>query len=385
MTLGSGMAAQIGYALETTAGTPVAPAVYLPLISETLMADRQRLESAGIIAGRRMLTSDQWSLGNIVVSGDVQHELLRRNLGKLFTAMFGGVATTGSGPYTHTFTPDDLNDVALTVQVGVPQANGTVFPKTMAGMKVDSWEIGASAGQIATLGVTYTGMKELGPYRVVTDGVTTNTDATITSATAAFTDADVGTPISGTGIPAGAYIATVTSATSAELSAVATADGTGISFTIGMALGSASYTSGIQPFTFTNGAITLGGSSANVKSFTLSGKNTLDADRRFLGGNGMTAEPLEAGLREYSGTMTVEFNDTTNYERYRAASEVALAASFIAGTDSLSINGNIRLDGETPKVGGKGIVTQTANFKCVASGADSTGITAVLVNGDSTP
>jgi hypothetical protein len=67
---------------------------------------------------------------------------------------------------------------------------------------------------------------------VVTDGATTNADATVTSATAAFTSADVGAPISGTNIPANAYIASINSATSVEISANATGTGSGISLTI---------------------------------------------------------------------------------------------------------------------------------------------------------
>lgn len=69
--------------------------------------------------------------------------------------------------------------------------------------------------------------------RTVTDGVTTDTDATVTSATAAFTAADVGEAISGDGIADGTTIASVTSATSIELSAVATATATGVDLTIG--------------------------------------------------------------------------------------------------------------------------------------------------------
>lgn len=69
-------------------------------------------------------------------------------------------------------------------------------------------------------------------YRVLTDGVTTSSDATVTSATGAFTSADVGLPISGTGIPAGTRIASINSTTSIELTANATASGTSITLSI---------------------------------------------------------------------------------------------------------------------------------------------------------
>lgn len=66
---------------------------------------------------------------------------------------------------------------------------------------------------------------------VVTDGAT-NTNTTVTSATAAFTAADVGAPISGGSIPAGAYITVIGSATSVTISAAATTTATAVTLTI---------------------------------------------------------------------------------------------------------------------------------------------------------
>lgn len=64
------------------------------------------------------------------------------------------------------------------------------------------------------------------------DAVTTNNDKTVTSASADFVAADVGRLISGTNIPASTTIASVTSESEIELSANATAGGTGITLTI---------------------------------------------------------------------------------------------------------------------------------------------------------
>lgn len=379
----TGIDAQIGYALESTVGTPVTVTAFLPLVSETLMQERTRLESAGIIAGRRVLASQQWNGGDITVSGSVQHELYNRGLGKLFTAMFGAVATTGAGPYTHTFTPGDLAGDSLTVQVGRPATNDTTYPFTYAGMKVASWEIACAASEIATLGMDLVGSREI-DYRTVSDGVTTSGSAAITSATASFNASDIGNPISGTGIPTGTTISAVTSATAATLSANATASGTSVVFTLGIALASATYPSAIKPLKFNHAAISIGGSSVNAKSLTISGNNGLDDSRRFLG-NQRISEPLESGLREYSGSLELEFTDLTQYRRFVTGSEAALVASFTSGTDSVTITTNVRFDGSTPQVSGKEILTQSLPFKCVASGADSTAITVALVNSDSTP
>ncbi len=74
--------------------------------------------------------------------------------------------------------------------------------------------------------------KVLGTTRTVADGTTTNGSTTVGSATAAFTAADVGNPITGTGIPALATITSVTSPTVAEISAPATITGAAVSVTI---------------------------------------------------------------------------------------------------------------------------------------------------------
>ncbi len=71
-----------------------------------------------------------------------------------------------------------------------------------------------------------------GAARTVSDGVTSSGTATVTSATAAFTSADIGSTISGTNIPVGSRIIAVGSGTSVTISNNATGSGSGISITI---------------------------------------------------------------------------------------------------------------------------------------------------------
>jgi hypothetical protein len=68
--------------------------------------------------------------------------------------------------------------------------------------------------------------------RTVTDGVTTNGSAVLTSLTAAFTTTDVGNPITGTNIPASTTILSRSSATSVTLSKNATASGNNLTFKV---------------------------------------------------------------------------------------------------------------------------------------------------------
>lgn len=67
---------------------------------------------------------------------------------------------------------------------------------------------------------------------ILTDGATTNASKTVTSATGAFTSADIGIPISGTGIPGGAVVQKINSGTSVDISEAATATGAGVSITL---------------------------------------------------------------------------------------------------------------------------------------------------------
>lgn len=83
--------------------------------------------------------------------------------------------------------------------------------------------------------------------RSVASVVTTNTSTAITApAGSFFVVADVGAPISGTGIPANATLAAVASGTAATLSAAASASGT-ITATVGPSLPTAAGFVGFIP------------------------------------------------------------------------------------------------------------------------------------------
>lgn len=365
----SGMSAQWGYKAESTWSTPVVVDTFLPLVTETLSAEKERIESAGIIAGRRVLTSDQWTPGKVKVGGSIQTELYNKNIATLVSHMMGDA----SSPYT----PGSLDGFGLTMQIGTPDIAGTVNPRTYSGCKIAKWELACQVGEIATLGLDIVARREI-LYRTVADGAT-NTNTTVTSATAAFTADDIGKPISGGTIPAGATITAVASATSVTISDAASGTATGVTLVIGLALASASYTSATQPVKFTHGSVTIGGSAVTVKSAKLSGDNMLDAERYFLGTD-VIAEPLEVGLREYLCELEVEFADLTQYRRYLNGTEHAVVLTFASGSAfSMAITTNVRFDGVTPQVSGPEILTQSIPMKCVASGADSTAISIALV------
>jgi hypothetical protein len=385
MTVYSGVATQVGFAVETTEGTPVTPATFLPLLGDKLMQERSRIESDAVRANRRFLDSNDWSGGNVNPNGDLQFELYQKDIGKIFTGMFGTVSST-TGPtgslYTHTWTSAG-QPKALTIQKGVPDVSGTVDPLTYAGSMINEWELACSAGEFVSLGITVAAMREF-DYRQVTDGVTTSSSAAITSATAAFSTDDVGKPISGTNIPASTTILSVQSATAATLSANATGSGTSITFTIGIALASASYSSSLKPFAYHQGSISLASSAVSVSKLKVGMKHNLATDRYFIGSR-YRKVPREAGLHELTGTLDMEWENTTQYLRFVKETEHSLAVRFTAsGGEYVDLTMNVRLDGETPVVKDRGIVPLSIPFKAVGT-TDAAALAVTYVTTDSTP
>jgi uncharacterized protein (DUF433 family) len=382
--MASGRDAQIGWAVESTAGLQVTPTAFLWLLEDGMDIQDERVESAGIIQGRRGLASGQWAPGSITVDGSFGFELYNRGFGKLMRGCFGGVNTTGpvSSQYTHTFTPGDTSDDSLTVQVGVPSVGGTVYPKTAGGVSVTSWELACAVGEAAAFSFDFVAMNGHIGTRSVTDGATTISDTTVTSVTGAFSAKDVGKPISGTGIPTGTVIASINSATSVETSLASTATATGLTLVIGKALASASYPADLVPFWFTGGAVTIAGSAVDVASATISADLAKAVERRFLGRRGIK-QAIDEGLWEVTGELEMEFESLTQWERFQDGTEFALVLSFTSGVDTATFTLNIRYDGGTPMVEGTDIVPQTVAFKAVGD-TDAEMITCVLVNADVT-
>ncbi len=316
MAIGSGLAAQLSFGLETTWGVAATLNKHLPFLNESLSQQIDRIQSQGIIPGNRTWRSDQWAPGNKTVGGDVGVELYDHGLGVLFRAMMGNAVTTGTAaPFTHTFEPGDLANDSLTVQVGKPATSGTVHPFTYLGCQVASWELACAQGDIATLGLTLAAREE-------------------TRAIALATPA----------IPAA-----------------------------------------LRPLSFNHGTLSVGGVAvANVRSCRLAGTNGLDVERRFFNAGGLIAQPIQTELANFTGTLESELTDLTGYDRFLSGAEAALSLKFTLGANSVEIVGNVRTDGETPQVAGKGIPIRSDVVTFMGPTNDASAIKIVAINQDST-
>jgi hypothetical protein len=159
MTTGTGLAAQIGMAIEGTPGTRQVPVRFFPFVSESMKLNQTRLASRGLRAGRR--TKHQSDIAASFVDGNIEFEMAPQGLGVPLRAMMGTLVTTGVGPYTHTGTPGPLADDLLTVQVGRPFVGSTtVQPFDYIGCMVANWSIGFSIEDYATLSLGLSGVHE---------------------------------------------------------------------------------------------------------------------------------------------------------------------------------------------------------------------------------
>lgn len=159
MTTASGLESQLGFATESAFGTYETPDNFLEFTSESLKLERERIDSMGIRAGRRVL--HRWAAGVQRVTGDIELELGPQGSGTLLKHMFGGVGTSGaSDPYTHTFTPGQLDDKSLTIQFNRPDIDGTDRVFSYLGCSVTSWELACAVNEYLKLTCSIFGSHE---------------------------------------------------------------------------------------------------------------------------------------------------------------------------------------------------------------------------------
>jgi hypothetical protein len=369
------MAGSYGLKTESAWGTAAVVDQHIPVLSSNLAVDEGYMRPAGIRSGR--LTHVPSQLGVLGASGSVELELPTLNLATLLFHCFGNVVTT-AGPL-HTYTPGAQVGESFTGQSVITDAGDVARPFTSFGTKIDMFRLGVAVGEYAKLGFDWTA-KDVALHRSVADGVT-NSTTLVTSATAAFTAGDVGKPISGTGIPAGATIASVSSATNAILSAAATATATGVTFTIGVAAAAVSYPA-LTLFTFVHGSVSVNGTQvASARAAQLTLNKGLKKDRHVLGSRQMR-EQLSVDKWEITSEITCDFENNTLLGLARAATQVAAVYTLSDGTNSLVITTSGQVLGDPPSLTTTGLEEQKIRLDHSHSTADASTITAVLTNSD---
>ena len=153
MAIGSGIGSQLGIATETTFNNSVTVTRFYEFNSENLNYNKKVAVGMGLRAGGQLPRSQRRVVTTSDATGDISLDLPTRGLGLLLSHAMGSVPsanTVTTGVYSYTFTLGDVYGRSFTAQVGVPQYGGTVTPKTIAGAKIQSWELSVATGGIAT-------------------------------------------------------------------------------------------------------------------------------------------------------------------------------------------------------------------------------------------
>jgi hypothetical protein len=271
----SGLVSQLGWGVESTAGTAVTVNKFQPHVSESIKKEINRAQGEGLygstngvaLASRHVTTTSS-------VSGDFEVELTDTGQGTLWRAALGSTTTptalTGDA-YQAVFQPGDQESAgsSLTVQVGRPMTSGTIKPFTFAGCKVTSFEFGGSVTD--PLNATFS-----------IDGRTETTATALATAS---------------------YVAAQQQFTGAHLT---------VSYG-----GTASTSSGVV---VTSGSTTLSG----VKGVTVKGENPLATERFYAGSSGIKSEQVVNGYRTYEVELDMDFVNSDLYDIFVANTTTAL-------------------------------------------------------------
>ena len=317
MSIRSGLAAQLGAASETTWGTAVTPDHFYEFLSEDINLKVDRLESKGLRANNRVLRTDRWAATQQRIEGKIDFEVPTKGMSLwLKNALGSTTITTPSGATNARLHRSVLSDpYGLGLTVQVGRPD--------------------SSGTVQPF--TYAGVKvdQLSLSNSVGDFL------------------------------------------KAEINLVGKSESTGTSLataTYPITSGSAAY----QYLNWTQGAVTIGGSAVGVvTAINVDINNNMKSDRYFLGAATMS-EPIIAAMTEISGSMTVEFDGLTNYNRFVNGTIAAVTATWTGSTaiegstyPSLLVNlANVRFDGDTPNVKGPDVITHDLKFKALYDGTN---------------
>lgn len=156
MAIGSGLAASLGLAPESTFGTYVAPNRHLEFTGETLTGQKTIMQGGGLAGGRFQLRASRRVVTNRWGNGGFTTEVTNKRFGLLLSHLMGGtvapVQQAATTAYLQSYVLADNKGKSLTLQKGVPDLGGTVRPYSFLGTKLLSMELSCSSGETLTAG-----------------------------------------------------------------------------------------------------------------------------------------------------------------------------------------------------------------------------------------
>jgi hypothetical protein len=309
----------IGFGPETTWGTPVAPTRYIEFLSESLKRNQSGVVSNGIQPYRG---ATSYKRTTIAPGGEINFEMNPEDVPTLIYHALGGAATSGSSIYTHILKPAISLPTGLTFEI-----DRDVAYFIYEGSKINTFSMSFSPNEIITGSVGVASENETG--------------------------------------------------------------------TIGASGHTPSYSSA-EPFTGVQAAVMIdvdGGNNSyvpqGVMAADFSVSNDIFEGKYELGGNKRAA--LMEQKRSVTGKLNIEFDDLTLYDLFVAGTNTSLKITLtsdqlISGSTYYSMEivfPKIVYTGETPVMGGPGIITVDCPFTALYTDATSPEIIITVVNSQS--
>ena len=144
----SGIYGTYGFKTEATVGTAVTVDTFIPVLSAGFQVEDQKLQSQGL---RGQNFAGCVKDGPRTISGSFESELFGLGVASMLKHMFGTVATTGAGPYVHTYSIGNLGALAFTAEEAIPNGAGTKYGFKYAGCKFSDWGLNVSTGELVKI------------------------------------------------------------------------------------------------------------------------------------------------------------------------------------------------------------------------------------------
>lgn len=293
MAFGSGLAAQVGFAAESSYGTLATVDHFFDHDTADLDLDQGWAQGEGLHAGGQVRRGVRTVQTTRDASGPVEMDIPTRKFGLLVRHMLGSTVSAptliAGSAYKQIHALGNAAGLSLTTQVGVPRVDGTVEPYTYPGCKIAGWKITCEQGGLLKVELDINAKDEL------------------TTATT----------------PAGPALAAASYVAAAEVFNFAQVSTFKIGGTPSTASGEVTIAGGVSVATL-------------VRGFSLEHKTPL-ADSRY-GISATKSEQLQNGYSEPTLSLDAEFATRTEfYDIFRAGTAFAVQLDFqgsiISGTD----------------------------------------------------
>lgn len=323
----TGLSAQIGIGEETTPGVAVAVSRFFEFVDESHVFNREKIKGKGLRAGSRK-HANKWVDGRRGGEGPVTFELQPNGMGIVPKWCIGGSPVTT--------TPDHASAYLHTTKEG--DLDG----------KALTVQFGRPGSDGTVVPFTYSGCK------------------------VASWELSMSAP-------------------DGVLMLALTLDS--VDETTDTALATASYASSnvLIPFSHSSNAISIGGTTYDVKQVTLSGNNSLKTDRNKIGSATKLEQVEGAEFRDYTGTIDREsFAGTAVYDLFTEGTEVEIISTFYGGEiGSTGVDYMFRctlprciITGTTPNVGGPDLLEHQVPFEVLDTSDSDTACKMEVYNAD---